>query len=59
MRSMGEGHLLARAVLGEAFTVFDDNVRRLTLDEFLDAGGGYRSILGLTKHTVGWTHVYH
>jgi hypothetical protein len=59
MPSMGEGHLLARAVLGEAFTVFDDNVRRLTLDEFLDAGGGYRSILGLTKHTVGWTHVYH
>jgi hypothetical protein len=59
MRAMGEEHLLARAVLTEAFTVFDDNVRELTLDEFLDAQGGYRSILGLTKHTVGWTHVYH
>jgi DinB family protein len=56
---MGQEHLLARAVLTEAFTVFDDNVRSLTLDEFLDAAGGYRSILGLTKHTVGWTVVYH
>jgi hypothetical protein len=59
MRPMSEEHLLARAVLGEAFTVFDDNVRTLRLEEFLDAEGGYRSILGLTKHTVGWTHVYH
>jgi hypothetical protein len=59
MRPMSEEHLLARAVLNEAFTVFDDNVRTLTLEEFLDAEGGYRSILGLTKHTVGWTHVYH
>ena len=56
---MGEEHLLARAVLNEAFTVFDDNVRELTLEEFLDTQGGYRSILGLIKHTVGWTHVYH
>jgi hypothetical protein len=38
--------------------VFDDNVRDLTLEEFLDAQAGYRSILGLTKHTAGWTHVY-
>src|SRR6201986_3257643 len=59
MRPMSEEHLLARAVLGEAFTVFDDNVRTLRLEEFLDAQGGYRSILGLTKHTVGWIHVYH
>ena len=56
---MGEEHLLARAVLAEAFTVFDDNVRKLTLEEFLDAVGGYRSILGLMKHTVGWTIAYH
>jgi len=59
MRPMGEEHLLSRAMLSEAFTVFDDNVRELTLEEFLDAQGGYRSILGLTKHTAGWTHVYH
>ena len=59
MRAMSEEHLLARAVLTEAFTVFGDNVRTLALEEFLDAAGGYRSILGLTKHTVGWTHVYH
>jgi hypothetical protein len=56
---MGEEHLLALATLAEAFTVFDDNVRELTLEEFLDAQGGYRSILGLMKHTAGWTHVYH
>jgi len=56
---VGEEHLLARAVLDEAFTVFDDNVRELTLEEFLDTQGGYRSILGLIKHTAGWTHVYH
>jgi len=56
---VGEEHLLARAVLEEAFTVFDDNVRELTLEEVLDAQGGYRSILGLIKHTAGWTHVYH
>jgi hypothetical protein len=56
---VGEEHLLARAVLDEAFAVFDDNVGTLTLEEFLDAQGGYRSILGLTKHTAGWTHVYH
>ena len=56
---MGEEHLLARAVLAEAFTVFHDNVRDLTLEEFLDAQGGYRSILGLTKHTIGWTIAYH
>lgn len=56
---VGEEHLLARAVLDEAFTVFDDNVKGLTLEEFLDAQGGYRSILGLTKHTAGWTRVYH
>jgi hypothetical protein len=57
--AVGEEHLLARAVLDEAFTVFDDNVRELTLEELLDPQGGYRSILGLTKHTAGWTHVYH
>jgi len=56
--TVGEEHLLARAVLDEAFTVFDDNVQDLTLEEFLDAQAGYRSILGLTKHTAGWTHVY-
>ncbi len=46
-------------MLDEAFTVFNDNVRELTLEEFLDTQGGYRSILGLIKHTAGWTRVYH
>jgi uncharacterized damage-inducible protein DinB len=53
------GHRVARSVLEEARTTFLDDVQGLTLDEALDAGGGYRSILGLMKHTAGWTEVYY
>jgi hypothetical protein len=35
------------------------NLRDLTLDEALQAAGGYRSILGILKHTASWSHVYH
>lgn len=38
--------------------MFTNNVEGLTLDEALDAGGGLRSIIGLIKHTAGWTAVY-
>jgi len=43
----------------EAHRTFVDNVRGLSIEEALDAGGGFRSILGLMKHTVGWSVVYH
>jgi len=45
-------------MLDEARQVFVDNVQGLSLEEALDAGGGYRSILGLMKHTAGWNAAY-
>jgi uncharacterized damage-inducible protein DinB len=56
---MGAEHRLAQAAFEEAHRTFTDNVRGISLDEALDAGGGFRSILGLIKHTVGWSAVYH
>ena len=47
------------ATLGEAHRTFADNVRGIRLEEALDAAGGYRSILGITKHTAAWSAVYH
>jgi hypothetical protein len=44
---MGEQHRLARAVLEGAYDTFIDNVRNVSIDEALDAAGGFRSILGL------------
>jgi hypothetical protein len=35
------------------------NIKDVSLDEALQAGGGYRSILGILKHTAGWSWVYH
>jgi hypothetical protein len=58
-RMMDAGRRVARSVLEEARRTFVDNVRDLTLEEALGAGGGYRSILGLMKHTAGWSEVYH
>ena len=56
---MGVEHRVARAMLDETRRTFMANVEGLTLEELLDAAGGYRSILGLAKHTAGWTAVYH
>ncbi|CAN5775584.1 hypothetical protein BH18ACT17_BH18ACT17_09440 [soil metagenome] len=56
---MGAEHRLARAMFDEAHGTFVDNVRGISIEEALDAGGGFRSILGLMKHTVGWSIVYH
>ena len=36
-----------------------ENISGLTLDEALEAAGGYRSVLGILKHTASWSHVYH
>lgn len=49
---------MARRTLDAARQTFLDNVDAITLEEALDAGGGFRSILGLIKHTAGWTEVY-
>jgi DinB family protein len=58
-RAMGAEHRLAFATLEEAHRMFVDNIRGLSLEEMRDAGGGYRSILGLAKHTAAWAAVYH
>ena len=55
---MGAEHRLARAILEEAHRTFVDQVRDLTIDETLDAAGGYRSCLGVMKHVAGWSAVY-
>jgi uncharacterized damage-inducible protein DinB len=55
---MGAEHRLARAVLKEARRTFLDEVRELSIEEALDAAGGYRSILGVMKHVAGWSEVY-
>jgi uncharacterized damage-inducible protein DinB len=50
---------MALAALEHGRQIFLDDVEGLTLGEALDTAGGYRSILGLIKHTAGWTAVYH
>jgi hypothetical protein len=55
---MGAEHRLARATLEEGHRTFVDEVSGLSIEEALDAGGGFRSILGLMKHVAGWSAVY-
>jgi uncharacterized damage-inducible protein DinB len=50
---------LATSVLTHARQILAGSVRDLTLDEALSTAGGFRSILGVLKHTAGWSHVYH
>jgi len=52
-------HRVADVFLVQARDAFVANVRGLSLEEALDAAGGFRSILGLMKHTAGWSAVYH
>ena len=49
----------ARAVLDNAYRTLVENLRTLTPVDALRAAGGYRSILGILKHTAAWTEVYH
>jgi uncharacterized damage-inducible protein DinB len=50
---------LALAVLEQAHQMLAGNVQGVALEEALSSGGGYRSILGILKHTAAWSHVYH
>ena len=50
--------VFARTLLEEARRMFLDNVEGISLDEALDAAGGYRSIVGIVKHIAGWNAVY-
>jgi hypothetical protein len=56
---MGPEHRLALASLEEAHQTFVDNVGGISIEEALDAAGGFRSIVGLMKHVAGWSAVYH
>ena len=63
-KRQGSGGMRSRAELAaHTITAARDglsaNVRGLTIAEALQAGGGYRSILGMLKHTAAWSHVYH
>ncbi len=56
MRTRAE---LALNVLGTAQEMLLENIKDLTLEETLAAAGGYRSVLGILKHTASWSYVYH
>jgi DinB family protein len=56
MRTRAE---LASVLLDHGAGSLRANVKELKLDEALDAGDGYRSALGILKHTAAWSHVYH
>jgi hypothetical protein len=47
-----------RQQLARAHDDFVRNTGSITLEEALFAAAGYRSILGVAKHLVGWLHVY-
>ena len=49
---MDAAHGVARATLESGRQTFLDTVTGISLEGALDAGGGFRSILGLTKHTA-------
>ncbi|MEX0750578.1 MAG: DinB family protein [Dehalococcoidia bacterium] len=55
MRTRAE---LAVATLTSARDQLTRNLRTLTLDEALQSAGGFRSIVGILKHTASWSHVY-
>jgi uncharacterized damage-inducible protein DinB len=55
MRTRAE---LAVAALESARAMLSGNIDGLTLEQALDAGGGYRSVLGILKHVAAWSHVY-
>lgn len=56
---MDPEHRTAVAALEAARRMFVENVRGVTIEEALGAAGGFRSVLGLAKHTAAWAAVYH
>jgi uncharacterized damage-inducible protein DinB len=49
---------MVRRTLEAARRTFIDNIASVSLEEALDPAGGFRSTVGLIKHTAGWTEVY-
>jgi len=56
---MDSQRAFAGAVLEEAHRMLVDNIDGISIDEALEAAGGYRSILGILKHVAGWNAVYY
>jgi Protein of unknown function (DUF664) len=56
MRTRAE---LTLATLESARQTLTGNLAGVTLEEALYAAGGYRSVLGIVKHTAAWSHGYH
>jgi len=56
---MSSEHAFARAVLEHAHEMLVSNVEGISIEEALEAAGGYRSILGILKHVAAWNAVYH
>ena len=56
---MDDVHHVAEAAFEEARGMLRANVVGLGVEEWLDTGGGYRSVLGLMKHVAAWTAIYH
>jgi DinB superfamily len=50
---------LALTLLKVSRSQLVDNLKGVSVGEALQDAGGYRSILGILKHTAGWSHVYH
>ena len=55
MRTRAE---LAVATLQSAQQLLSNNLAGLTLEEALASARGHRSVLGILKHTAGWSDVY-
>ena len=56
---MTSEHAFARVVLEQAHGMFTSNIEGISIEEALEAAGGYRSILGILKHVAGWNAVYY
>src|SRR5215212_8579439 len=50
---------LALAVLADARRLLADSLRTVAPGEALRSAGGYRSILGILKHTAAWAEIYY
>ena len=56
---MDSQRAFAGAVLEEGHRMLVANIDGISIDEALEAAGGFRSILGILKHVAGWNAVYY
>jgi uncharacterized damage-inducible protein DinB len=56
---MDSQRAFAAAVLEQGHRMLVANIDGISIDEALEAAGGFRSILGILKHVAGWNAVYY